>query len=262
MKVLASSRTVSMCGLSVWAIVVAIMLMPSHYYDSPSVLAAPAIFQALTEQRQDNRFDMLVRDDFFAGMMGDTARLDRGMKICEEILAKNPKDADALVWHGGGLPTRAAEAYRKNDSALGDRLWKLGIKEMNDARAAEPGNIRVKIGRSATLIGVAQSGWDQSDSQSRTLLRSALLDYEEVFRLQRPHFQKLSAHSRGELLFGLASGWSILGDHRKARDYLMLILSECKDTTYEIEARPWLDRQRPAVMQHDCVGCHIRSSGG
>ncbi len=27
------------------------------------------------------RFDALVRDDFFAGMMGDVARLDRGMKF-------------------------------------------------------------------------------------------------------------------------------------------------------------------------------------
>lgn len=205
MNVLSSSRTPSMCGLSVWAIAVAIMLVPSRYYDSPSVLAAPVILQASREYRQDDRFDMLVRDDFFAGMMGDTARLDRGMKICEEILAKNPKDAEALVWHGGGLLARAAEAYRKSNSALGDRLWNLGIKEMNDARAAEPANMRVKIGRSATLIGISQSGWDQSDSQARRLLRSALLDYEEVFRRQRPHFQKLSTHSRGELLFGLAS---------------------------------------------------------
>lgn len=251
-----------MWGLSVWAIALAILLIiPSRYYEWPSVQAAPAIVQAAREQRRDNRFDMLVRDDFFAGMMGDTVRLDRGMKICEEILVKNPRDAEALVWHGGGLLTRAAQAYLKGDSALGDRLWNLGIKEMNDARTIEPANMRVKIGRSATLIGVAQSGWDQSDSQARRLLTSALLDYEEVYRLQKPHFHKLSAHSRGELLFGLASGWSILGDHRKARDYLMLILKECKDTAYEIEARPWLDRQRPTVIQHDCVGCHVRSSG-
>ena len=262
MNVLSSSRTLSMCGLSLWAIALAIVLnMPSRYNESRSVLAAPATLQASREHREDERFDMLVRDDFFAGMMGNTARLDRGMKICEEILAKNPRDAEALVWHGGGLLTRAAEAYRKSDSALGDRLWNLGIKEMNDARASEPANMRVKIGRSATLIGISQSGWDQSDSQARTLLRSALLDYEEVFRRQKSHFQKLSTHSRGELLFGLASGWSILGDHKKARDYLMLILTECKDTAYEIEARPWLDRKRPGVIQHDCVGCHIRSGG-
>ena len=158
MNVLSLSRTRSMCGLSVWAISVTIVLsMPSRYYDSPSVFAASATVQASRENPQGDRFDMLVRDDFFAGMMGDTARLDRGMKICEEILAKNPRDAEALVWHGGGLLTRAAEAYRKSNSALGDRLWNLGIKEMNDARASEPANMRVKIGRSATLIGISRT---------------------------------------------------------------------------------------------------------
>ena len=256
---LSPSRPLLRWGLSIWVIAVAIMLMT--HYARPSVQAAPAIVQAAREQRQANRFDMLVRDDFFAGMMGDPNRLDRGLKICEEILVRNPRDAEALVWHGGGLLTRAAQAYTNGDSALGDRLWNLGIREMNDARAVEPANMRVMIGRSATLIGVAQSGWDPADSQARRLLRSALLDYEEVYRRQRPHFRKLSTHSRGELLFGLASGWSILGDHRRARDYLMLILKACKDTAYEIEARPWLDRRRPAVIQHDCVGCHVRPSG-
>jgi hypothetical protein len=223
--------------------------------------AAPGLIQTEKDRKQGKRFDRLVRDDFFAGMMGDSARLDRGMKTCEEILEKNPRDADALVWHGGGLLTRAAQAYTSGDATLGDRLWNQGIKEMNDARAFDPTNIRVKIGRSATLIGVAQSGWDNSDTQARLLLRSALLDYEEVYRRQKPYFGKLSAHSRGELLFGLASGWSILGYHKKAQSYLMLILKECKDTAYEAEARSWLDKRPPAVIQHDCIGCHVRGSG-
>src|SRR2546423_5203788 len=53
------------------------------------------------EPKPSGRFDALVREDFFAGMMGDEARLDRGMKFCEEILASNPKHAEALVWIGG-----------------------------------------------------------------------------------------------------------------------------------------------------------------
>src|SRR3982750_4255217 len=110
------------------------------------------------------RFDMFVREDFFAGMMGDEARLNRGMKFCEQILATNPRHAEALVWHGGGLLARASRAYARGDAALGDRLWKQGLEEMNDAVTFEPDNMGVKIGRSATLIGLAQSGWDSSDA--------------------------------------------------------------------------------------------------
>lgn len=203
------------------------------------------------------RFDSLVRDDFFAGMMGDTARLDRGMKFTEQILAANPKHADALVWHGGGLLARAAQAYAKGDTSAGDALWKRGLKEMNDAAAFEPDNMRVKIGRSATLIGLAQSGWDPTDAEGRALLLSALKDYEKVYQWQKPFFHKLSMHSRGELLFGLASGWSILGEREKALKYLRLLVEEGKGTKYEREAQRWLDIKPLPVVQHDCTGCHI-----
>jgi len=210
---------------------------------------------------QEDSLDAIVRSDFFAGMMGNKARLDRGMKYCEDLLAKNPKHAEALVWHGGGLLVRAVHTYTKGDDAAGDKLWKTGIDEMNEAAALEPDNMKVKIGRSATLIGYAQSGWDPSDSQSRVLLESALLDYEKVYRWQKPNFNSVPIHSRGELLFGLASGWSILGNDLKAREYLMLILKECKNTAYETEARRWLVRKWPLVIQHDCIGCHVSRSG-
>lgn len=213
-----------------------------------------------SKQERERRFDDIVRGDFFAGMMGDDARLDRGMKFCEDILAKNPKHAEALVWHGGGLLARASRAYAKGDSALGDGLWERGLKEMDEAVRLAPGHMGIKIGRSATLVGLAQSGWDASDPRGRTLLESALADYEIVYRWRRPVFSTLSAHSRGELLFGLASGWSILGEHRKAREYLRLVLKECKDTSYETEARKWLEGAPNAVVQHDCRGCHVRPS--
>jgi hypothetical protein len=211
-------------------------------------------------QKDVLRFDALVREDFFAGMMGDEARLDRGMKFCEEILATNPKHAEALVWHGGGLLTRAARAYTKGNSALGDDLWNRGLKEMNDAVAFEPNNMGVKIGRSATLIGLAQSGWDSSHGQARALLLSALADYEKVYQWQKPSFSKLGIHSRGELLFGLASGWSILGEREKALKYLRLIVEECRGTGYAREAQRWLDITPLPVVQHDCAGCHIDRS--
>lgn len=216
--------------------------------------------QSRKQKSQNDRFDLQVRDDFFAGMLGDTVRLDRGMKFCEEILAKNPRHADALVWHGGGLLTRAAQAYTRSDSLLGDRLWKTGLEEMNQAVIFEPRNMGVKIGRAATLIGLAQSGWDPSDAQSRDLLESAISDYEKVFASQRRYFDRLPSHNRGELLFGLASGWSILGNDKAAREYLTLILKLCKDTPYEFEARRWMVKKPPAVIQHDCIGCHVSGS--
>ena len=237
------------------ALTLVVMLLNSPRIEESADAASREIY--LFELQQEESLDAIVRNDFFAGMMGDKVRLERGMKYCEDILAKNPKHAEALVWHGGGLLVRAVHAYTSGDNKTGDKLWNKGIEEMNHAAALEPQNIRVKIGRSATLIGYAQSGWDPSDTQSRVLLESALLDYEAVYRWQKPNFRDIPIHSRGELLFGLASGWSILGNENKTREYLRLILKECKNSPYEVKARRWLAKKWPLVIQHDCIGCHV-----
>lgn len=214
---------------------------------------SPASYAQSSDQF-DKQFDRLVRDDFFAGMTGDTEKLDRAMKNAEEVLARNPKHAQALVWHGGGMIARASMAYRKGDYKLGDELWQRGLQEMNEAVALAPDRIDVIIGRSATIIGLAQAGWDANDKEGRALLESALLGYEKVYQAQRSYFSTISEHSRGELLFGLASGWSILGEHKKAQFYLGRITKETKGSSYEEEARRWIGKRQ--VIEHDCRGCH------
>ena len=37
------------------------------------------------------RFDLTVRNYFFAGFGGDIASLEKGMKICEDALAADPR---------------------------------------------------------------------------------------------------------------------------------------------------------------------------
>src|ERR1700676_5115909 len=92
-------------------------------------------FSALSAQP---RFDMQVRNDFFAGFGGDGAALDRGMKSCEQVLAQNPKHAEAMVWHGGGLFYMSGQMFRKGDPNKGMELYQRGLTEMDDAVALAP----------------------------------------------------------------------------------------------------------------------------
>src|SRR2546430_2267685 len=95
------------------------------------------------------RFDMLVRADFFAGFAGDEARLQKAMALCERTLAENPNHAEALVWHGGGTLFSAGQAFQKGDLALGGQRWERGLKEMSDAVVLQPENVGVLIPRGA-----------------------------------------------------------------------------------------------------------------
>src|SRR5262245_53608763 len=81
------------------------------------------------------RFDYLVRADFFAGAAGDEARLAKVMEICEQALAQNPNHAEARVWHGAAVLVRAGQAFQKGDASTGGPLFDRGVAEMNEALA-------------------------------------------------------------------------------------------------------------------------------
>ena len=82
-----------------------------------------ALAGGLLEGQEVVRFDHKVREDFFAGIGGNKEALDRAMKITDEVLAKDPNHAEALVWHGSGQPSqprgsrlpRCASASREKD---------------------------------------------------------------------------------------------------------------------------------------------------
>ncbi|MBI3494041.1 MAG: hypothetical protein HY047_20025, partial [Acidobacteria bacterium] len=130
------------------------------------VLAAAQTAPAATQ-----RFDYLVRADFFAGVAGNDARLQQAMDLCERTLAENPKHAEALVWHGAGLLVRAGQAFGKGDMANGGSLFGRALKEMDDAVALAADNPGVLIPRAAVLLEATKN---MPPETARPLVQSAV----------------------------------------------------------------------------------------
>ncbi len=201
------------------------------------------------------RFDSRVREDFFAGFAGDSARLERGMKTCEEALAANPKDPSALVWHGAGVYYLSGRAFRKGDKAAGIEMNQRGIKEMNDAVALSPDSLQTRIPRGATYISSARF---VDDMYTKPLLELAVTDYEKALDLEKAYFSRVSVHGRGELLGGLAEAYRRLGNTAKAREFLERIVQELPGSPYEKQATRWLsDLSAVGKQERFCLGCHV-----
>jgi tetratricopeptide (TPR) repeat protein len=212
-----------------------------------------AFSTSTSAQDSSKRFDFLVREDVFAGLAGDRARFDKAMKLCEETLAKNPKHAEAMVWHGGGVLTRAGWAFQAGDMRRGGALWQKGLDEMNAAVALEPDNIGVLIPRAAVLLEASKHV--PVPGAARELLEMAVNDYEKVLRLQQSYFDKLSTHSRCELLSALGSGWHRLGDLKKAEEYFKRLAKDGAGTPYAEKAQFWLEK-KTLPQNQSCSGCH------
>jgi hypothetical protein len=200
------------------------------------------------------RFDLKVRQDFFAGFTGDREALDRGMKACEDALAANPKFPEALVWHGGGLLFRSGAAFQGGDQQKGMEMWTRGLKEMQTAVDLAPDNVAVRIPRGATLLATSHF---VPPAMAEPLVRDGMADYEKTLELQKEYFATLGSHPRGELLFGMADGYSRLGETAKATATFERIRKDLPGTVYAKRAGVWLETKTLAPEQTQCVGCHV-----
>ncbi len=199
------------------------------------------------------RFDEIVRADFFAGFRGDAARLEKGMKRCEEELATNPTNAEALVWHGAGLMFMAGQAGQRQDFATASERARRGRAELDRADQIAPDSLSVMLVRAVTLSASAPNVRDRA--QGRVMQESAVAAFERALAIQTPYLDRLSEHSRGELLAGLAEGWSRLGETERSRGYLERIVKEMPDTRYQARARAWLE-DGPQSGPMTCLTCH------
>jgi tetratricopeptide (TPR) repeat protein len=202
------------------------------------------------------RFDLKVRNDFFAGFAGDKDALARGMKACDDLLAVDPKNAEAMVWHGTGLMAEAQGLFASGDAQKAMPVWIRALDEMKTAVDLAPDNVAVRIPRGAVLL--AASHYVPDAGVSKPLIVDGVADYQRTYDLQKDYFATLGTHPRGELLFGLAEGYSRLGDQEKAAAYFDEIVKTLPATAYAKRANAWKETKSLSVEQTGCVGCHVR----
>jgi hypothetical protein len=202
--------------------------------------------------------DVLVREDFFAGiMLNDMTRFERGMKKAEEVMEQEPNNAEMMVWHGAGQFFRAGIAFRSGDFQSGRALQAQGLARMQQAVDLAPNNVRVRVARGAALLNSSRYMPPQA---GRALAETGVGDYEKTLAIQMADFDSLSTHSKGELLLGLADGWLRVGNADKARGYFEMMSKDAtlQGSEYESKGRAWLagapESKTPAFFQ--CVGCH------
>jgi len=218
-----------------------------------TTIAAVIILTAGAILSQD-RFDMQVRNYFFAGLAGDAVSLQKGMKICEDILASDPKQPEALVWHGMGLVGESRDAFQKGDQQNGAALWQRGLDEMDQAEALAPNDLSVRIVRGAVLLVASQ--YLPDPEAARPLIEKGLSDYEKAYSVQGPDLSHLGTHPRGELMIGMADAYARLGQPDKAQQWFERIQKEMPATPYAKSAATWLETKTLTSRQAGCLGCH------
>jgi pentatricopeptide repeat protein len=196
--------------------------------------------------------------DLLGGLTGDMEKFERGMRTLESLLATNPDDPAVKVLHGNGVMARSGEAFQKGDMQNAMKLWQSGLNEMARAVEMAPNNIFVRARRGVMLISAARS---MPAEMAKPLTQTAVEDFEKVLEIREREqtLAQRSTHQRGELLTGLADGYSRLGNTDKARDYFERITRDLEGTIYDQRAKAWLEDKPEAKAGNyfACSGCHV-----
>lgn len=220
-----------------------------------TTIAAVLILTAGVLFSQD-RFDLKVRNYFFAGLAGDKAALQKGMKICDDILARDPKQPEALVWHGMGLVNQAGAAFQNGDHENGADLWQRGMTEMDQAAELAPNDLGVRIVRGAVLLMASQY---LAEDRARPLIEKGLSDYQKAYSVQGPDLSAFGTHKSGELMLGMANAYARLGDEEKARQWFDRISKDLPGTPYAASAAKWNETGKLTPEEAACLTCHSTS---
>jgi tetratricopeptide (TPR) repeat protein len=212
-----------------------------------------ASLSTMADEKKPQRFDAEVREDIFAGFKGDDEALQRGIKKCEDALAKNPKNAEALVWRGAGRVFYGGQLFGKQKIGEAMPLWTGGLKDLDKAVELEPDNIGVRIPRAAVLT---QAGRNAPAAMGKPLLKKAREDFEAMYKKQEKEIAKIGTHPRGELHMGLADVYRQLGETDKSKAELETVVKEMANTKYAKVAKEWLEAKADAKLEHSCIGCH------
>ena len=198
--------------------------------------------------------------DLLGALNGDMEKFERGMQALEALLAKNPNDPNVRVLHGNGIFARSGVAAQKGDMQNAMKLWQSSMDEMAQAVEMAPDNMFVRARRGVVLISASRSS-SMPPAMAKPLVQLAVEDFQRVLdvREKEQTLAQRSTHQRGELLTGIADGWSRLGNPDKARTYFERITRDLKGTVYERKAKAWLEDkpEAKAVDYFACSGCHV-----
>jgi hypothetical protein len=199
-------------------------------------------------------FNSELRDLYFAAFNGDAKAMETASKRADGRLAANPKDADALVWHGVGVFFSCGQAFQKGDMETGMDLYRKGLDEMARAVELDPDNDAVRSVRGGILMQATLHM--DGNPETGQLIDTALSDYEHVYEARKSTLDKMDTHARGELLFGLADGNRRAGNEAKAREWFKRVSSEMNGTPYQKRADSYLQTGTLSVEESACQGCH------
>ncbi len=168
-------------------------------------------------------------DDFIAGFNGDKDAMARAMKDTDEIIARDPNNAEALAWNASGKGAMCGESFAKGDFATGMKLWRESREGLNRSVDLAPENTTIRIVRGKSMLEASLH--DPNPISSKDSANLAVSDLETALDLMGEGLDTAPQSFRKELYAWLYQAASKAGDKERAEKYKKLAGDKVGDAT-------------------------------
>jgi tetratricopeptide (TPR) repeat protein len=192
---------------------------------------------------KEDPFIREYRQKFFSVFRGDAQTFEKAYGEVEAMIAKNPKDARALVWLGNGQTVKGGLLLLKGKREESLALLDQSRKTLDRAVALRPKDPNIYMMRAATLYIQGQY-WPAKDLPRSTWenLRDDCLRFEKYLG---PKMPRVSIHLRGETYGELGIAYARLGEKEKARAAFQRVITLCPNTDYSKRAQREIEKLTP-----------------
>jgi tetratricopeptide (TPR) repeat protein len=223
-----------MCTVKPFSFILSFLLVPLAM--AQFVWPKPEYHQHDPGLYDEDPFITEYRTRFFAVFKGDYATFEKAYEEINAMLAKNPRDARALVWRGNGKTVKAGTLWLKGQKDQALALLKDSRSDLDQAVRLQSSNPGVYMMRAATLY--IQGQYFPHDVLPRQVWEHLRDDCEHFRRYLGPIKEKsVSIHLRGETNGELGIAYKELGDNRRAKEAFQRVIALCPNTDYETRAK-------------------------
>ena len=185
---------------------------------------------------KEDPFIVKYRHKFFSVFTGDVKTFESAFDEIKQMVAKNPKDARALVWEGNGETIQAMLDYMTGKKDEAQPLLTTSRETLDKAVALRPKDPNIYMMRVATLYvqgqylpasQVPSSNWEKIAGDCEKFI--AFIGPERI--------KRVSIHVRGEAYGELGVAREKLGDKEGARKAFETLIALNPGTDYETRAK-------------------------
>jgi tetratricopeptide (TPR) repeat protein len=184
---------------------------------------------------REDPFITKYRTKFFAVFHGDFKTFEDAYKEIQGLVAKNPRDARALVWLGNGQTVEAGLLLAQGKAKQGAELLDESRKTMRRAVAMHPDDYGIYMMEAATLY--VQGQYWPSKYIPASNWETMRDDCEHLLRTMGPKIKQVSVHVRGEAYGELGIACAKLGEKEKARKAFEMLETSDPGTLYAERAK-------------------------